>query len=72
MVLTAFTVLVGCELPVQQAPMGSVSTVELAAAVSGGGGLGSVSAWDMPPEAVAELAAEASARDRGPLAVGLV
>ena len=72
MVSTAFTELVGCDLPVQQAPMGSISTVELAVAVSDAGGLGSVSAWGMPPEAVAELAGEASARAGGPLAVNLV
>jgi NAD(P)H-dependent flavin oxidoreductase YrpB (nitropropane dioxygenase family) len=37
-----FTELVGCELPVQLAPMAGVGTAELAAAVAGAGGLGMV------------------------------
>lgn len=35
-----FTELVGCELPIQQAPFGSVATPALAAAVADAGGLG--------------------------------
>lgn len=41
---TAFTELVGCEVPIQQAGMGGVSTPELAAAVSTAGGLGMLTA----------------------------
>jgi NAD(P)H-dependent flavin oxidoreductase YrpB (nitropropane dioxygenase family) len=41
-VSTRFTELVGCELPLQLAPMGGVGTTELAAAVAGAGGLGMV------------------------------
>jgi nitronate monooxygenase len=37
---TAFTELVGCRVPIQQAPMGGATTPELAAAVSRAGGLG--------------------------------
>ena len=44
MVTTGFTALVGCEQPIQQAPMGGVSTPELAAAVSRAGGLGMLAA----------------------------
>lgn len=41
---TRFTDLVGCELPLQLAAMGGVSTVALAAAVASGGGLGMLAA----------------------------
>lgn len=40
---TAFTELVGCAVPLQQAAMGGVTTVELAAAVAAEGGLGMLS-----------------------------
>jgi nitronate monooxygenase len=41
---TAFTELVGCRLPLQQAGMGAVSTPALAAAVARAGGLGMIGA----------------------------
>ena len=44
MLSTRFTRLVGCSVPVQQAAMGPVNTVELAAAVSDAGGLGMIRA----------------------------
>ena len=37
MVVTRYTELTGCRLPVQQAPMGSVSTAALAVAVADAG-----------------------------------
>jgi NAD(P)H-dependent flavin oxidoreductase YrpB (nitropropane dioxygenase family) len=40
---TAFTRLAGCELPVQQAPMGAISPPALALAVARAGGVGTVS-----------------------------
>jgi NAD(P)H-dependent flavin oxidoreductase YrpB (nitropropane dioxygenase family) len=40
MLATRFTALLGCEVPVQQAGMGSLAPPELAAAVSNAGGLG--------------------------------
>ncbi len=40
---TAFTELVGCQVPIQQAGMGGVAKPELAAAVADAGGLGMVS-----------------------------
>jgi NAD(P)H-dependent flavin oxidoreductase YrpB (nitropropane dioxygenase family) len=49
---TPFTELVGCRLPIQQAGMGSVSTVELAAAVAGEGGLGMLGATGLSPDDV--------------------
>jgi nitronate monooxygenase len=42
MLSTAFTDLVGCQVPIQQAGMGGVATPELAAAVADAGGLGMV------------------------------
>lgn len=43
MLTTAFTELVGCEVPIQQAPMGPISPAALALAVARAGGVGSVS-----------------------------
>lgn len=37
---TAFTDLVGCEVPIQLAPMGAICTPELVAAVAGAGAMG--------------------------------
>jgi NAD(P)H-dependent flavin oxidoreductase YrpB (nitropropane dioxygenase family) len=42
MLSTAFTELVGCQVPIQQAGMGGVATPELALAVADAGGLGMV------------------------------
>ncbi len=53
MLTTAFTDLVGCQVPIQQAGMGGVATPELAAAVAGAGGLGMVSMVLQPADAVA-------------------
>lgn len=50
---TAFTDLLGCALPLQQAPMGAVATVELAAAVTSAGGVGMLSTDDVEPSALA-------------------
>ena len=46
-VVTRYTELTGCRVPVQQAPMGSVSTAALAVAVAEAGGVGT------PPGAAA-------------------
>ena len=53
MLQTAFTRLVGCSVPLQQAGMGGAATPELAAAVSAAGGLGMVSLPMVPAEEVA-------------------
>lgn len=52
MLRTAFTELVGVEVPIQLAGMGSVGGPELAAAVSEAGGLGVTSVAGLTPEAV--------------------
>src|SRR5437867_385670 len=52
---TRFTDVVGCRAPIQQAPMGTVSTPELAVAVANAGGLGTITALGMAPDALAAL-----------------
>ena len=47
MLTTAFTEAVGCRVPIQQAPMGVISTPKLAIAVAEAGGLGTISAFGM-------------------------
>src|SRR5258708_22379116 len=58
-ITTAFTELVGCRVPIQLAGMGGASTPELAAAVSGAGGLGMLAAVvdDLPADIDAVLRA---------------
>ena len=59
---TAFTELVGCRLPIQQAGMDAVSTVALAAAVAEAGGLGMIAPHGASPDrVVADLRAVADA-----------
>ncbi len=47
---TTFTDLVGCEVPIQLAPMGGVCTPELIAAVTEAGGMGGFAALFFPPD----------------------
>lgn len=55
---TRFTRLLGTELPIIQGPFGGgLSSVALAAAVSGAGGLGSVGAHHLEPDAITALVA---------------
>ena len=56
MLKTRFTELVGCSVPLQQAPMGGLATPELAGAVADAGGLGMVGATGWPaPDLKARL-----------------
>lgn len=48
--MTRFTSLIGCELPFQLAALGGVGTTELAAVVTGAGGLGMVPFGVAPPD----------------------
>lgn len=59
---TAFTRLVGCRVPIQQAAMGRIASPTLAAAVAGAGGLGMIPQYGMRPtaERLAWLAANAT------------
>ena len=72
MLETAFTRLVGCSVPIQQAGMGEVATPELAAAVARAGGLGMVNLVmvraDVVEATVARLAQEAS----GPIGINFL
>ena len=55
MLTTRFTELVGCDVPIQQAPMGLIAPPRLALAVARAGGVGTVSApMGVQPEALAE------------------
>jgi nitronate monooxygenase len=52
---TRFTELVGCEVPIQLAPMGTICTPELIAGVTSAGGMGMTSLPMAPAAAVAEM-----------------
>jgi nitronate monooxygenase len=63
---TRFTELLGCEVPIQLAPMGTISTPELVAAVTGAGGMGMTSMPMAPAEAVAEMLERFASAAQGP------
>lgn len=69
---TAFTRLVGCRAPIQQAPMGTVSSPELAVAVADAGGVGTVTALGMPADYLDGLLADMSKRTEGVLAANFL
>jgi nitronate monooxygenase len=62
---TAFTELLGCRVPLQQAPMGGVTTPELVAAVASAGGVGMVPAQMLPAEELAGLLEDLAGRTSG-------
>jgi NAD(P)H-dependent flavin oxidoreductase YrpB (nitropropane dioxygenase family) len=66
---TPFTELVGCRLPLQQAPMGGVTTPELVAAVAGAGGVGMVPAQMLPADYLAGLLDDLAGRTDGVVGV---
>jgi len=67
MLRTRFTDLVGCTVPIQQAPIGGCASPRLAAAVAGAGGLGMVSVTGDPPEIVAAQLDQARRLSAGPI-----
>jgi len=67
MIDTRFTSLVGCAVPLQQAPMGSFSRARLAGAVSAAGGLGMVVVTGEKPDRVAQRLDDARAQSPGPI-----
>jgi nitronate monooxygenase len=70
---TRFTQLVGCEVPIQQAPMGEISSPRLARAVAGAGGVGTVNAgFDVGPEELAARLDEVVADEPGVIAVNFL
>jgi nitronate monooxygenase len=59
---TAFTELVGCQVPIQLAGMPQVSVPRLAAAVADAGGLGMITPTDDTVEILEQLANETSGK----------
>jgi nitronate monooxygenase len=66
---TPFTELLGVRLPLQQAPMGGVTTPELVAAVAGAGAVGMVPAQMLPADALAALLDDLTGRTDGVVGV---
>lgn len=69
---TPFTELVGCSVPVQQAPMGSVSSPDLAVAVADAGAVGTVTALGVPPAVLVRRLDEMRRRTSGVLSANIV
>lgn len=69
---TPFTELVGCDVPIQLAPMPLVGTPELIGAVDSAGGMGALGTGPLPPEAIAAILDQLDARMRGPLLVNIL
>jgi nitronate monooxygenase len=67
MLTTRFTALVGCAVPIQQAPIGGCATPRLAASVAEAGGLGMVSVGGDPAEIVAAQLDEARRQSARPI-----
>lgn len=67
MIGTRFTRLVGCDVPVQLAPMGAICTPDLMAAVAGAGGMPMTSLPMAPVSVVAEYLDGVRALVRGPV-----
>jgi NAD(P)H-dependent flavin oxidoreductase YrpB (nitropropane dioxygenase family) len=72
MLETAFTRLVGCSVPIQQAGMGGVSTPELAAAVARAGGLGMVNLVMVPAGEVGATVARLAGEASGPVGINFL
>src|SRR5438445_11975441 len=72
MLRTPFTQLIGCTVPIQQAPMGTVSSPALALSVADAGGVGSITAMGMPPEQLDAMLADMASKTRGALAANFL
>ena len=72
MFATQFTDLVGCRVPIQQAPMGTVSSPELAVAVAEAGGVGTVTALGIPTSHLESVLTGMAERTQGVLAVNFL
>jgi nitronate monooxygenase len=64
---TRFTQLLGCPVPIQQAPMGAVSSPDLAVAVADAGGVGTVAALGLPLEVLVQRLDDVRLRTSGVL-----
>jgi nitronate monooxygenase len=72
MIETAFTRMFGLRYPIMQAPMGSVSSPELVAAVSTAGGMGMLACAGMPPELVRQQIRQVRALTDKPFGINLL
>ncbi len=72
MLKTRFTELVGCSVPLQQAPIGVLATPRLAAAVADAGGLGMTIGTLLPPSALAKRLDDLRAQTRGVFGVNFI
>ncbi len=72
MLKTRFTDLVGCAVPVQQAPIGGLATPRLASAVAGAGALGMVGGTGWPPAQLTERLEELRAQTSGCFGVNFI
>src|ERR1700756_5412902 len=72
MIRTRLTDLVGCMAPIQQAPMGTVSSPRLAVAVAEAGGIGSINTLGMDRETLRQHLDEMCAETEGVLAVSFL
>lgn len=72
MLETRFTELIGCSVPIQQAPMGAVSSPRLALAVADAGGVGTITALNMDAAQLARRLDDMAPRTRGSLSVNFL
>jgi nitronate monooxygenase len=72
MLKTRFTELLGCEAPVQLAPMGSICSTELVVAVTAAGGMGMVAPHLAPPAMVGDILTDVIAKATGPVGVNFL
>jgi nitronate monooxygenase len=72
MIRTRLTDLLGCTAPVQQAPMGTVSSPELAVAVAEAGGIGSINTLGVSRDTLRQRLDEMRAQTDGVLAVSFL
>src|SRR4051794_24240162 len=69
--MAAFLTALGIELPIIQAPMAGISTLELAAAVSNAGGLGSIGVGGVDAETTRQMIAAFRASTNRPFNVNV-
>jgi NAD(P)H-dependent flavin oxidoreductase YrpB (nitropropane dioxygenase family) len=72
MLTTRFTEMVGCEAPIQLAPMGSLCTSELVIAVTAAGGMGMVAPHLAPPPIVADVIDAVARKAAGPVGINFL
>lgn len=72
MIRTRLTDLVGCTAPIQQAPMGTVSSPSLAVAVAEAGGIGSINTLGMARETLGQHLDDMRRQTEGVLAVSFL